>query len=68
MNQLKETIKEEVEIKENALLTYTNKYRLSNGLMPDEHKTEEYWKLKKDFDLSFAKLRQINSIYTKLVK
>lgn len=66
IKQLKETVKKEVEIKEKALMTYANKYRLGNGLIPDKHKTEEYWKLKRDFDLAFARLRQVNSLYVKL--
>lgn len=62
IKQLKEIARIEIDAKEKSLMTYANKYRLGNGLMPDEYKTEEYWKLKKDFDLAFSKLRQINTL------
>lgn len=67
IKQLKEEVKKEVDLKEKNLMEYANKYRLENGLMPDEHKTEEYWMLKRAFDTTFARLQQINKLYIKSI-
>lgn len=67
IKQLKEEVKKEVDLKEKNLMEYANKYRLGNGLMPDEYKTEEYWTLKRAFDTAFARLQQINKLYIKSI-
>lgn len=57
---------EEVSKADVLLKTYANKYRLPNGLVPDEYKTEEYKVLISNYNKSFQKQRQINSLYIKI--
>ena len=51
-----------------AIRDYTTGKRLTNGLLPDEYKNDEYKALKRDYDNAFQALRNFNGAYGRLLR
>lgn len=54
-----ERIEDELDAMSSAMAKF-NKYRLANGLLPDEFKTDEYRQVKAAYDAKFKQLQETN--------